>query len=240
MLNNPMSIKEEKKGGISPFLFLFLPVGVMLGLILVFFLFPSIVSGMAISLLGNTPKAFWFLSRATAISSYFVLWISMMLGLAMTTQLSSKGTNRAAIYEMHKFTSILGLVLAGLHALLLLGDQYLQFGLANILIPFSTTFYRPFWVGLGQVAFYVWLTLITSFYVRRQLSRTGWRWIHYASFATFLLALCHGITSGTDAGQISLQGFYWVSGGLFIFLTIFRILNSFLKTESTNLLSKIN
>jgi predicted ferric reductase len=238
MLNNPMSIKEEKKGELSPFLFL--PFGVLLGLTLVYFLFPSVVSGMAISLIGNTPKAFWFLSRATAISSYIVLWISMMLGLLMTSQLASKGTNQAAIYEMHKFTSILGLSFAGLHALLLLGDQYLHFGLANILIPFSTTFYRPLWVGLGQVAFYVWLILITSFYIRRQITKTGWRLIHYASFATFLLALCHGITSGTDSGQISMQGFYWVSGGLFIFLTIFRILNGLLKSESTNLLSNIN
>ena len=125
----------------------------------------------------------------------------------------------------------MGLLFALFHALILIGDQFLHLGILNVLIPFATSSYKPLWVGLGQVAFYLWAILILSFYVRRQITKKGWRLIHFASFATFLLALSHGITSGTDAGLLSIQGFYWVSGGLFIFLTIYRILNTMLKND---------
>jgi len=228
---NPLTINhiEEKK---NPFLnLLILPLGVGIGLFLIFLLLPNILPGLAVSIIGNAPKAFWYLSRAAAISSYLILWVSMMLGLAMTSQLAAKGTTRAAIFEIHKFTSIMGLFFAIFHGLILTGDQFLHLGILNVLIPFTISSYRPLWVGLGQVAFYVWAILVLSFYVRRQITKKGWRLIHFASFATFLLALFHGITAGTDAGLFSMQSFYWVSGGLCIFLTIYRILNALLKND---------
>jgi methionine sulfoxide reductase heme-binding subunit len=90
------------------------------------------------------------------------------------------------------------------------------------------------------VALYAWVILVISFYIRKQITKKVWRAIHFASFATFLLALTHGITSGTDAGLLSMQGFYWVSGGLFIFLTIFRILNALLRNDQLISSQKVN
>ena len=231
MIQNPLSINnnEEKKNPILDLLIL--PAGVGVGLIFVFLLLPKIIPGLAASIIGAAPKAFWYLSRASAICSYLILWVSMMLGLAMTNRLAAKGTTRAAIFEIHKFTSIMGLFFALFHALILTGDQFLHPGILNVLIPFALSSYRFFWVGLGQVAFYLWFILVASFYVRRQITKKGWRFIHFASFATFLLALFHGITSGTDAGILSMQGVYLASGGLFIFLTICRIFSALLKND---------
>jgi predicted ferric reductase len=231
VINNSFLInnKEEKKSSI--FNIFILPISAGLGLLLVFFLLPTILPGLAASISGAAPRAFWYLSRATAISSYLVLWVSMMLGLAMTSQLAAKGTTRTVIFEIHKFTSLMGLFFALFHAFILLGDQFLHLVILDVLIPFASSAYRPLWVGLGQVALYLWAILILSFYVRRQITKKVWRLIHFASFAIFLLALTHGITSGTDAGLLTMQGFYWVSGGLFIFLTIYRILNTLLKND---------
>ena len=214
MIINPLSIinNEEKKNPILNLLIL--PIGAGFGLLLVFLLLPNILSGVAISIIGAAPKAFWYLSRATAISGYLILWVSMMLGLAITNQLAVNGITRAAIFEIHKFTSIMGLFFALFHAFILIGDQFLHLGILNIIIPFASSSYRPLWVGLGQVAIYLWAILVISFYVRRQITKKVWRYMHFASFATFLLALSHGITSGTDAGLLSMQGFYWVSGGI--------------------------
>jgi predicted ferric reductase len=228
--------QEEKKPSI--FNIFILPLGVGLGLLLVFIVLPNILPGLAASIIGASPKAFWYLSRATAILSYFILWMSMMLGLAITSQLASKGTTRAAIFEIHKFTSLLGIFFAFFHALLLMGDQFLKFGLLNVFIPFASFAYRPLWVGLGQIAIYVWIFLVLSFYVRKLLTKKWWRIIHFASFATYLLALVHGITSGIDTGLLSMQSFYWVSGGLFIFLTIYRILITLLQNDQSTVVQK--
>ncbi len=232
-----MNNKEEKRSTI--FNILILPLSVGLGLLLVSFLLPTILPGLAASLSGAAPKAFWYLSRATAISSYFILWVSMLLGLTMTSQLAAKGTTRAAIFEIHKFTSLMGLFFALFHAFILIGDQFLHLGVLNVLIPFASSTYRTVWVGLGQVAFYLWAIVVLSFYMRSQITKKVWRLIHFASFATFLLALTHGITSGTDAGLFSMQGFYWISGGILIFLIIYRILNTLLKNDELPSLQKV-
>ena len=231
MTINPLSIKNNEEKKIPILNLIILPIGVVVGMLLVFLLLPNILPGLAASFMGTAPKAFWYLSRATAISSYLILWGSMMLGLSMTSQLAAKGTTRAAIFEIHKFTSIIGLFFTIFHGLILTGDQFLHLGILNVLIPFATNSYRPLWVGLGQVAMYSWVILVLSFYVRRQITKKAWRIIHFVSFVTFLLALMHGITSGTDAGLLSMQGIYWASGGLFIFLTFYRILNVLLKND---------
>ena len=37
---------------------------------------------------GVEPKAYWYLSRSSAIVAYILLWISMVLGLAITNKLA--------------------------------------------------------------------------------------------------------------------------------------------------------
>jgi predicted ferric reductase len=222
-------LEEEKNNLIQVII---LPFGVILGLLLLFLLLPSILPGLASSLLSSAPKAFWYLSRATAICSYLILWVSMLLGVAMTGKLAQKSSTKVGIFEMHKFTSIMGLFFAAFHALILLGDQFLHFTLADIFIPFSTTFYRPLWVGLGQIGFYLWIIIVLSYYVRKQLSRKGWRLVHFLSFACFLFALIHGITSGTDASLVGMQLVYLTSGGILTTLILYRMLAPVIKDKT--------
>jgi predicted ferric reductase len=233
MNNLPWTTVEEEKHTLMHVIIL--PVGVILGLLLLFQLLPSILPGLAASLVGPAPKAFWYLSRATAISSYMLLWVSMLLGVTMTGKLAQNASTKAGIFEMHKFTSIMGLFFAAFHALILLGDQFLHFTLASILLPFSATVYRPLWVGLGQLGFYLWVIIVFSYYLRKQISRKGWRLVHYASFACFLLALIHSITSGTDAALTEMQLFYWTSGGILMILTIYRILAVLVKDKANEI-----
>ena len=84
--------------------------------------------------------------------------------------------------------------------------------------------YRPLEVGLGQIGFYLWLILVGTFYIRKQIGTKAWRAIHFASFLMFLFAMVHGITSGTDTSAGWMQMIYWVSGASLVFLTIYRIL----------------
>ena len=132
-------------------------------------------------------------------------------------------------FDLHQYTSLLGLALAVFHALILMGDRYIHFGLQQVFVPFSSVEYRPVWVGLGQVAFYMMAVVALSFYVRRRIGNRSWRLIHYLSFVTYLLALGHGIFSGTDSGTAWASYMYWTSGGVFLFLLIYRVLAAMIK-----------
>jgi len=188
-------------------------------------LIPNLLPGYASSLASEKPKVFWYLARASAIIAYLLLWFSMVLGVGVTNKLSARWPGLAKTNELHQYISILGIAIGLFHGLILVGDQYMNFSLWQIFVPFSTSTYRPLAVGFGQLAFYAWVVILISFYVRRKIGAKVWRGIHYAGYFTYLAVLVHAIIGGTDAGTAWVQGLYWVSGGLLLFLTVYRILN---------------
>ena len=131
-----------------------------------------------------------------------------------------------AAFAIHEYVSLLGLVFALFHALVLLGDRYINFTIAQIFMPFSTVDYRPTWVGIGQIGLYVWLIVALSFYVRQGIGQKTWRVIHYLSFAMYIMGLLHGLFSGTDSTANWAQWYYWISGGSLLFLFVYRIVNA--------------
>jgi predicted ferric reductase len=134
----------------------------------------------------------------------------------------------AMAYEIHQHASVLGMLAAIFHALILLGDTYMDYTLATLLIPFSSTGYKPLWIGLGQLALYAFGIVIASSYVRKKLGRALWHAIHVLAYGVFLIGLVHSIGSGTDTGTWWAQTIYWVSGGSIAFLTFYRTLDIFL------------
>ncbi|MEI8309016.1 MAG: hypothetical protein WCF99_18280 [Chloroflexales bacterium] len=209
-------------GVAMPVLVSLLALVLMLGSALVLaFIFPDVGTSLNAALLGQ--KSFWYLTRASAFVSYGLLWWTMALGLTITNRMARAWPGGPTVSDIHEYASILGLVFGAIHALSLLGDQYIGFGLIQIFLPFASTDYQPFWVGLGQMAFYLMISVVFSFYLRPWIGGRAWRVIHYLSFGIFALALAHGIWSGSDSGSIWAQLFYAASGISLGALTIHRI-----------------
>jgi predicted ferric reductase len=155
-----------------------------------------------------------------------LLWASMMLGLGITNKMARLWPGAPAAFALHEYLSLLGLAFAAFDGLILLGDHYTKFSLLQLLVPFAAWNYYPFWVGLGQLGFYAWALLVASFYIRKHIGQRAWRLLHFVSFLAYLGALLHGLTSGTDSSLGWVQGFYWLTGGSFLFLFTYRIVNS--------------
>jgi predicted ferric reductase len=203
-------------------LFLALPLGILAAVLVL----PNWLPGMAASLSGEAPKVFWYLSRATAFVAMGLLWISMMLGVGITNKMARLWPGSPAAFAIHEYVSLLGLGVAFFHGLILIGDAYSNYSLVQLLVPFTAGQYHPFWVGLGQLGFYAWAVLVGSFYVRKGIGQKTWRALHYISFLAYVGALVHGIAAGTDSGLGWVQAFYWLTGGSFLFLFTYRVINS--------------
>lgn len=215
---------NESSVNIQSFLlFLFASV---VGLLVAVVLLPIFLPNMAFSLSGESPKMYWYLSRATAFVSLSLLWISMALGLGITNKMSRLWPGMPATFAIHEYVSLLGLAFAIFHAVVILGDHYIQFTLLQLLVPFSTVDYRPFWVGIGQIGFYIWLIVALSFYIRSMIGQKFWRLLHYLSFGLYIMGITHGIFSGTDTGLDWAQSYYWISAGSLLFLFSVRIVGS--------------
>jgi predicted ferric reductase len=199
-------------------------LAVALGAFAAAIVLPNWLPGLSQSLLGSQPKAYWYLSRASALIAYALLWLSMASGLFITNKLARQWPGGSAAFDLHQFTSLLGLAFGLFHALILIGDKYINYSLAQILIPFNSTGYKPVWVGLGQIGFYLLGIVGLSFYVRKRIGHHTWQLIHYLSFLTYTLALAHGLLAGTDATIAAVRVFYWATGVVLLFLFVYRIL----------------
>jgi predicted ferric reductase len=197
---------------------------VVAGVLFALNILPMLLPGMAFSVTGDAPKVYWFMSRGSAIAAYWVLWLSMSSGVIITNKMAQRWPGIPPAYEIHQYTSLLGLGLALFHAMILMGDQYIHYNLVQVFLPFGSENYRPTWVGFGQVAFYLWALVNLSFYVRKRIGKKAWRLIHFLSYVSLLGAMLHAIFSGTDSTSTWTQALYIFSGVTLTFLTVYRVL----------------
>lgn len=222
----PSSGTNEFESSLNIQTFLLFMVAMAVGLLVALVLLPTWLPNLAFSLGGEEPKAFWYLSRATAFVSLSLLWVSMALGLGITNKMARLWPGAPAAFAIHEYVSLLGLAFAVFHALIILGDKYIAFTLIQLLVPFSTVDYKPFWVGLGQIGLYTWALVALSFYIRPTIGQKTWRLFHYLTFGLYFLALFHGIFSGSDSSAGWAQQYYWFSGASLLFLFFVRILTA--------------
>jgi predicted ferric reductase len=229
MSNAELTTSESMESSIHFETILILILAVVMGGLAALVVFPLWGGNLASSFVGSQAKGFWYLSRGSAIAAFGLLWLSMASGTAITNKMARFWPGGPTAFAVHEFSSLLGIAFAVFHALILLGDHYINYSLSQVLVPFASANYRPVWVGVGQVGLYVWIVVTFSFYVRKQIGHKTWRWIHFASYGAFLMALLHGVTSGTDSGLLWAQLMYWFAGGSLLFLLAYRVLVSLVK-----------
>lgn len=100
-----------------------------------------------------------------------------------------------------------GMILALLHAAVLLMDTYSPFTWIELLIPF-TAHEHPFWYGLGTLSMYGMLALMLSSDMRPKIKRPLWLAIHMLSYPVYLIAMLHGIKAGTDSEHPLIAAMY--------------------------------
>ena len=163
---------------------------------------------------------FWYLSRAAGLSAYLVLFVNVVLGLLVRTRFD-RIMARWQSFDLHQFTSFVAIGLLALHVGALLGDHYIGFTVAQLMIPLASTF-RPLETAYGVIAMYLIFLTTASFWLKGFIGQRGWRTVHYATFGAYVLALLHGLTSGTDTTQGWAWAMYWSSGWTVAMLTIWR------------------
>lgn len=201
-------------------------LGVLGGLLLLAtgWLLTSTPAGLALAqALAITEKTPWYFTRSAGTVAYLLLASSTIWGLLLSTKLLKDHIPAALSLAMHNILSWLAVVLTSLHALALLWDSYYSYSLADLTVPFIGP-YKPGWVGLGIIGFYLMFLTTLSFNFRKQIGQKRWRQLHYLTFGVYLLATVHGVTAGTDSGNLGMQLLYWGSGLLVLFLTNFRLL----------------
>jgi sulfoxide reductase heme-binding subunit YedZ len=141
---------------------------------------------------------FWITSRAAGTVALLSSSAAVCAGLLMSGRLSRRRIpDLRVIHEMLSLTTIVAIVL---HGVALLGDSYLRPTIADISIPFASS-YKTFWTSMGIVAGWGIVLLGISFYARARIGIERWRVLHRFTALAWILGIAHSLGEGTDAGR---------------------------------------
>lgn len=167
----------------------------------------------------------WLASRASGLVAFALITVSVGIGLAMAGKVMRRPGLSRKLLAIHEYAALAGLVAIAVHGLTLLGDSWLNPGVAGITVPFAMG-YKTIFTGLGVIAGYLAALLGLSFYVRKRIGARFWRKAHRATIVVYLLGLVHALGAGTDASAVWFR--WWVVltapliGGLFAYRMLAR------------------
>lgn len=183
---------------------------------------PSAVAVAADWIAAHQDSLPWYSSRLLGFLAYGALAISVIYGLLLSTGVLDSIAHRAVSFTLHQDLSAIAIGLTGLHGAMLALDTYVPTTVKQLIIPFTGP-YRPEWVGIGQLGFYLMIIVYASFYARRRLGQRGWRLLHYTTLLAFAGATAHGLMSGTDTPAAWAFWSYASASVAVVFLLGYRI-----------------
>jgi sulfoxide reductase heme-binding subunit YedZ len=155
-------------------------------------------------MLAAGPSTTWYLTRSAGAVSLLLLTGAVALGVVEVRRWSSARWPRFAIDSLHRNVALLAVCFLAVHILTSVLDGFTSIGLSNALIPFTGS-YRPFWLGLGALAFDLLLAVAFTSLLRQRLGYARWRAVHWLAYASWPIALMHGLGTGTDAKTAWMQ-----------------------------------
>lgn len=146
------------------------------------------------------PSIYWYLTRASGAISLVLLTASVVLGIASIGRLRAPGVPRFVIDGLHRTASLLAVAFLAIHVITSVLDGFAPISLVDAVIPFAGA-YRPVWLGLGAAACDLLLAVTITSLVRGRLGYPAWRGVHWLAYASWPVAVVHGLGTGSDSNK---------------------------------------
>jgi predicted ferric reductase len=148
----------------------------------------------------STSSWFWYFGRATGLIALVLLTATIVLGVLGPLRVSSPGWPRFAIRTLHRDLALLSIVVIALHVVTIVLDTDVHVPLSTAVLPFGSPF-QPVWMALGAVAFDLLIAIVLTSLLRRQFGERVWRLTHWLTYASWPLAVAHGLGTGSDSAR---------------------------------------
>jgi sulfoxide reductase heme-binding subunit YedZ len=170
------------------------------------------------TLLASNGQALWYLTRGSGAVALLLLTASVLLGVMNTTRWRTEHWPRFLTYGLHRNVTLLAIAFTAIHVITTVTDSFAPIGWIDAVVPFLSP-YRPFWLGVGTVAFDLLLALTITSFLRRRIGVRAWRLVHWLAYASWPIALLHSLGTGSDArtGWLAVLG---VLSGLVVFASV--------------------
>ena len=165
-----------------------------------------------------TEHLWWYTARAGGLVAWGLVVASCTWGLLLALRARVLGFRPTAAWtlSLHRWLSALAVTFTAVHVLALLADDFVGFGVVDVLVPFATS-WHPVAVAWGIVGMYLLAAIeITSLLRARMRART-WRSVHLLSYVLLGVTTIHLLTAGTDSTTVVPEALAVVGGMIAVF-----------------------
>ncbi|MCO8270627.1 ferric reductase-like transmembrane domain-containing protein [Actinoplanes sp. TRM 88003] len=170
--------------------------------------------------------ALWYFARGSGVISLILLTVVVALGIGARSGRTAFGLPAFAVNLLHRNAALLAVVFLAGHMVSLLFDPYAQLRVFDLVLPFVGN-YRPFWQGLGTLAFDVIVAIVVTSLLRHRLGVRTWRIVHWLAYLSWPIALMHGLGTGSDNGTVWLWSISAVCAATVLAAVVWRLTPTF-------------
>jgi sulfoxide reductase heme-binding subunit YedZ len=144
------------------------------------------------------PSPLWYATRGAGVALLLVLTATIVLGAGTSLRIGGRSIPRFVTALLHRNLGLLAVVLLAVHIVTTVLDPFAHIGVGDALVPFSAS-YRPLWLGIGTVAAELLVAIAATSLLRRRIGQRTWRLVHWTAYASWPVAVVHGLGTGSDA-----------------------------------------
>jgi len=165
---------------------------------------------------GGAVNVSWRGARSSGVVAWALIVASAAWGLLLATRVLGRKASPAWLLSLHRFLGALAVTFTVVHVVAIVADEYVDFGLTDVLIPFASS-WEPFAVALGIVGMYLLAAVQITSLLRTHMSQSAWRRVHLLSYALFATTTVHALTAGTDTNALLPTGLAVIFGAAAVF-----------------------
>lgn len=172
---------------------------------------------------------YWYATRSSALLAYALLYLSIFLGISIRIPWLNRLVGPVYSYSVHCWISLQALVFVMAHSVFILADNFMNFKLVNIIIPFypiaenQMTGISLEFLALGILSFYLMLVLVVTSYLKKVIGHTLWRGLHFLNIGLFAIVFIHGLYMGTDLKGGPMRYIFIAANAFLVFLFLINI-----------------
>ena len=143
----------------------------------------------------------WYATRASGYTALLLLSASVVLGVLTSSRESRREWPRFVVQSLHRNLSLLVGLFLIIHILTSVIDPFAKLTFIDAFVPFIAS-YRPLWLGLGVVGFELLIAITATSLMRHRMGWRSWRFVHLFAYASWPIAVIHGLGTGSDTKSI--------------------------------------
>ncbi|MGA7987398.1 MAG: ferric reductase-like transmembrane domain-containing protein [Candidatus Dormiibacterota bacterium] len=154
---------------------------------------PAVVAAVS-----TGPSPLWFATRGAGVMTLVCLTVVVVLGIMTSVRVEGRRTPRFVSASLHRNFALFTILLLAVHIATSVIDPFAGIRPVDAAVPFVGT-YRTVWLGLGAIAADVLLAVTVTSLLRKRLGPRVWKLIHWGAYASWPVAVVHGLGTGSDS-----------------------------------------